>query len=65
MKPAHSVVTGFANFVVSQVPRSENYMANALATLAPSEIYPCHVELNIMAHPSIKIAPRCPRLPYI
>ena len=28
-------------------------MANALANLASTALYPCHMKLNIMAHPSI------------
>ena len=34
-------------------PIAENIMANALASLASIAIYPCHVEISIMDHPSI------------
>ena len=53
MKLAQSLIVGFAKFIVAQVPRSENQMVDALANIASSALYSCHVELNIMAHPSI------------
>ena len=38
---------------MAQVPRAEKRMVDALANLASSAIYPCHVELSIMDQPSI------------
>ena len=38
---------------MAQFPRSENRMDDALANLASNTLYPCHVELSIMTHPSI------------
>ena len=40
-------------FVVAQVSRSENRMAGALENLVSNALYLCHIELKIMAHPSI------------
>ena len=45
-----SLVVGFMKFIVAQVPRSKNLMLDALANLASNELYPYHVELNVMAH---------------
>ena len=53
MKLAQSLMAGFKRFTVAQVPRAENKMANALANLAFGALYPCHVELSIIEHPSI------------
>ena len=47
------MVAEFTKFIVAQVPRSDNRMADALANLASNAWYPCHMELNVMAHPSI------------
>ena len=46
-------MVGFTQFIVAQVPRVENRMVDALANLASTAPYPCHVELSIMDHPSI------------
>ena len=43
----------FKRFTVAQVLRVKNIMADALANLASDAFYPCHVELDIMDHPSI------------
>ena len=48
-----SLVVQFTVFLMAQILRSENRMANILANLASSALYPCHMELNVMAHPSI------------
>ena len=40
-------------FIVAQVPRAENRMAKAIANLASTASYPCHVEFSIMDHPFI------------
>ena len=53
LKLAQSLIAGFTKSEVAQVPRSENHMVNALANLASSALYPYHMELNIMNHPSI------------
>ena len=53
LKLAQSLIVGFAKFEVAHFPRSKNRMANALANLASCALYPCHVKLNIMIHPSI------------
>ena len=37
---------------MSQVPKAENNMVNALANLDLSAPYPCHVELNVLEHSS-------------
>ena len=56
MKLAQSSFAGFTKFIVDQVLGSANRMANSLANLAYKALYPCHMELNIMAHPSISYA---------
>ena len=48
-----TLIARFTKFIVAQVQRSENQMADDLANLASNKLYPCHVELNIIAHPSI------------
>ena len=53
LKLAQSLMVGFKKFIVAQVPREENRMADALANLASSSLYPYHMELSIMDHPSI------------
>ena len=53
MKLAQSPFSGFTKFIVAQVLGSENRMANALANLVYKALYSCHVELNIMAHPTM------------
>ena len=53
LKLAWSMVVGFTKFIVAQVLRSNNRMVDALTNLSSSALYPCHVELNIMAHLSI------------
>ena len=53
LKLAQSLMAGFTRFIVAQVPRSENRMANAIANLASSVVYPCHVELRLRTYPSI------------
>ena len=34
-------------------PRIGNIIANELASLASNALYPCHVDISIMDHPSI------------
>ena len=46
-------MAGFTQFIVAQVLRAENRMADALVNLASNALYPCHVELSKMSHPSI------------
>ena len=53
MKLENSLVTGFIKFIVAQVRRSKNDMADALANLGSNALYPYHMELNIMAYYSI------------
>ena len=53
LKVAQSIIVRFTKFIVAQVPRSNNRMADTLTNLASIALYSCHVELNIMAHPSI------------
>ena len=50
---AHSLITWFSKFMVAQVLRLINRMANALTNLASNTLYPWHVELNVMPYPSI------------
>ena len=53
LKLVQSLIVRFMKFKVAQVPRSENHMANSLANLMSNSLYSCHVQLNIMTHPSI------------
>ena len=53
LKLAQSLMDGFTQFIIAQVLRAENRMADALANLASSALYPCHVELSITDHLSI------------
>ena len=49
-----SVLNGWIHSIHSGPgPRTESQMADALANLASNTLYPCHVELSIMDHPSI------------
>ena len=45
-----SLIAQFTKFEVAQVPRAENRMVDALANLDSNASYPCHVELNVLAH---------------
>ena len=47
------MVVRFIKFIVAQVLRLDNRMANSLTNLPSNALFPCHVELKIMAHPSI------------
>ena len=50
---ACSMVAHFAKLILAQVLRSENRRVNTLANLASNTLDPYHMELNVMAHPSI------------
>ena len=53
MQLDRSLKAGFEHFGVTQVPRLENQIADALAILDSNASYPCNVELNVMDRPSI------------
>ena len=54
LKLAQSLVARFTQFLVAQVPKSKNRMADALANLASNALYLCHVEASVMNHPYIE-----------
>ena len=56
LKLGRFIVVGFMKLVMAQVLRSDDRMADALSNLASSTLYSCHIELNIMARPSINDA---------
>ena len=50
---ARPFMAGFEHVKVTQVPRLENQMADALTSLASNASYLCNVKLNVMDRPSI------------